>query len=61
MVCIRQATVEDLLQMQRCNLLCLPENYQLKVRRGSSSYCRGTLRMWTPAAAVMPRRGRSAM
>ena len=32
MVCIRQATVEDLLQMQRCNLLCLPENYQLKVR-----------------------------
>jgi ribosomal protein S18 acetylase RimI-like enzyme len=33
MVCIRQATVEDLLQMQRCNLLCLPENYQLKVRR----------------------------
>lgn len=32
MVCIRQATVDDLLQMQRCNLLCLPENYQLKVR-----------------------------
>eukprot|EP00798_Chlamydomonas_sp_ICE-L_P016781 gene16781-23057_t len=30
MVCIRPATVEDLLQMQRCNLLCLPENYQLK-------------------------------
>lgn len=35
MVCIRQATAEDLLQMQRCNLLCLPENYQLKVRRAS--------------------------
>lgn len=33
MVCIRQATMEDLLSMQRCNLLCLPENYQLKVRR----------------------------
>jgi len=32
MVCIRQATMEDLLAMQRCNLLCLPENYQLKVR-----------------------------
>ena len=31
MVCIRQATMEDMLQMQRCNLLCLPENYQLKV------------------------------
>jgi peptide alpha-N-acetyltransferase len=31
MVSIRQATVDDLLQMQRCNLLCLPENYQLKV------------------------------
>lgn len=33
MVCIRPATMEDLLAMQRCNLLCLPENYQLKVRR----------------------------
>lgn len=32
MVCIRQATVDDLLQMQRCNLMCLPENYQLKVK-----------------------------
>jgi len=30
MVCIRQATIDDLLAMQRCNLLCLPENYQLK-------------------------------
>mmetsp|Transcript_5336 Transcript_5336/g.12548 ORF Transcript_5336/g.12548 Transcript_5336/m.12548 type:complete len:175 (+) Transcript_5336:215-739(+) len=30
MVCIRPATVDDLLQMQRCNLLCLPENYQMK-------------------------------
>uniref|UniRef100_A0A7S0WQB8 N-acetyltransferase domain-containing protein n=1 Tax=Chlamydomonas leiostraca TaxID=1034604 RepID=A0A7S0WQB8_9CHLO len=30
MVCIRQATVDDLMQMQRCNLLCLPENYQMK-------------------------------
>ncbi|MEW5301689.1 MAG: hypothetical protein WDW38_002709 [Sanguina aurantia] len=30
MVCIRSATVADLLQMQRCNLMCLPENYQLK-------------------------------
>ncbi|KAF6259154.1 acyl-CoA N-acyltransferase [Scenedesmus sp. NREL 46B-D3] len=30
MVCIRPATIDDLLQMQRCNLLCLPENYQLK-------------------------------
>ncbi|KAK9907688.1 hypothetical protein WJX75_008161 [Coccomyxa subellipsoidea] len=30
MVCIRSATMEDLLAMQRCNLLCLPENYQLK-------------------------------
>eukprot|EP00878_Enallax_costatus_P015894 GHUV01016662.1.p1 GENE.GHUV01016662.1~~GHUV01016662.1.p1 ORF type:complete len:110 (+),score=26.41 GHUV01016662.1:166-495(+) len=30
MVCIRPATVDDLMQMQRCNLLCLPENYQLK-------------------------------
>ncbi|KAK9683021.1 hypothetical protein RND81_10G113200 [Saponaria officinalis] len=30
MVCIRKATVDDLLQMQACNLLCLPENYQMK-------------------------------
>jgi len=30
MVNIRRATVTDLLNMQACNLLCLPENYQLK-------------------------------
>ena len=30
MVCVRQATLEDVISMQRCNLLCLPENYQLK-------------------------------
>lgn len=39
MVCIRQATVDDLLQMQRCNLLCLPENYQLKVRVSEGMLC----------------------
>lgn len=27
---IRQATVDDLLQMQTANLWCLPENYQMK-------------------------------
>lgn len=27
---IRQATVDDLIQMQRANLWCLPENYQMK-------------------------------
>ena len=27
---IRRATMEDLLAMQNCNLVCLPENYQLK-------------------------------
>ena len=32
MVCIRPAVIDDLLAMQRCNLLCLPENYQLKVQ-----------------------------
>lgn len=31
MVCVRPARVTDLLEMQRCNLMCLPENYQLKV------------------------------
>ena len=30
MVCIRPATVEDLAAMQHCNLMCLPENYQMK-------------------------------
>jgi len=30
MVCIRPATVDDLLAMQACNLRCLPENYQMK-------------------------------
>ena len=30
MVNIRRATVEDLLEMQHCNLSCLPENYQMK-------------------------------
>merc|ERR1712187_555992 len=30
MVCIRPATVDDLLAMQACNLFCLPEHYQLK-------------------------------
>lgn len=30
MVNIRRATLNDLLQMQQCNLMCLPENYQMK-------------------------------
>eukprot|EP00854_Cymbomonas_tetramitiformis_P010293 gene10293-12175_t len=30
MVCIRQATVDDLIAMQTANLWCLPENYQMK-------------------------------
>ena len=30
MVCIRPATVDDLLVMQQANLCCLPENYQMK-------------------------------
>uniref|UniRef100_A0A6U3QFY3 N-acetyltransferase domain-containing protein n=1 Tax=Ditylum brightwellii TaxID=49249 RepID=A0A6U3QFY3_9STRA len=30
MVCIRMATVDDLIQMQTTNLWCLPENYQMK-------------------------------
>lgn len=30
MVCIRQATAEDLIQIQTSNLWCLPENYALK-------------------------------
>lgn len=30
MVSIRQATVQDLIQMQTCNLWCLPENYAMK-------------------------------
>mmetsp|Transcript_20791 Transcript_20791/g.34136 ORF Transcript_20791/g.34136 Transcript_20791/m.34136 type:complete len:218 (+) Transcript_20791:150-803(+) len=30
MVNIRKAEVSDLLEMQNCNLFCLPENYQMK-------------------------------
>lgn len=30
MVSIRQATVDDLIAMQNTNLMCLPENYQMK-------------------------------
>eukprot|EP01134_Creolimax_fragrantissima_P002286 CFRG2286T1 len=30
MVTIRRATCEDLMAMQYCNLICLPENYQMK-------------------------------
>jgi len=30
MVCIRRAQLDDLQQMQHCNLCCLPENYQMK-------------------------------
>jgi hypothetical protein len=32
MVCIRQATSDDLLQMQTTNLWCLPENYQVRLQ-----------------------------
>ena len=58
MVCIRQATVEDLLQMQRCNLLCLPENYQLKVGAARSSSKR--LPMLWPHAEPLPSLHRGA-
>eukprot|EP00041_Stephanoeca_diplocostata_P005708 m.66531 g.66531 ORF g.66531 m.66531 type:complete len:190 (-) comp15955_c0_seq1:3164-3733(-) len=30
MASIRRCTIPDLMSMQHCNLLCLPENYQLK-------------------------------
>lgn len=30
MVNVRKARVSDLLEMQNCNLFCLPENYQMK-------------------------------
>lgn len=29
-ISIRPATIGDLIKVQECNLLCLPENYQLK-------------------------------
>ena len=49
MVCIRPATVDDLLAMQRCNLLCLPENYQLKVRAARQQHCCGSKPSYWPA------------
>lgn len=27
---VREATIEDLMNAQHCNLQCLPENYQMK-------------------------------
>ena len=30
MVLIRQARMDDIMQMQHCNLQCLPENYQFR-------------------------------
>jgi N-alpha-acetyltransferase 10/11 len=30
MVCVRPARLDDLWAMQHCNLMCLPENYQMK-------------------------------
>ena len=30
MVNIRTATIEDLINIQQCNLQCLPENYSLR-------------------------------
>ena len=30
MLCVRPAVVEDLVSIQKCNLTCLPENYQMK-------------------------------
>ena len=47
MVCIRQATVDDLLQIQAANLLSLPENYQLKV-----GCAEGGPQLWSSAAAA---------
>ena len=32
---IRCARTEDLMNMQHCNLLCLPENYQMKSMKQS--------------------------
>jgi hypothetical protein len=29
-ISVRRASMEDVLSMQQCNLLCLPENYQAR-------------------------------
>ena len=44
--------MEDLLAMQRCNLLCLPENYQLKVHRRQS--CRRVAVMLAQGLTFIP-------
>lgn len=51
-VSVRPATVEDLLGMQRCNLLCLPENYQLKVslRSDCMYWCMQTIFAHVPVS-----------
>ena len=62
MVCVRPADVADLLAMQRCNLLCLPENYQLKVWGGWVGAMGGWRpRPCRPARPAAANRGRRAL
>lgn len=51
MVNIRNATIQDLMEMQNDNLFCLPENYQMKSDdRGEDAQAAGH----TGAAAALP-------
>jgi peptide alpha-N-acetyltransferase len=63
MVNIRRARLEDLLAMQQCNLMCLPENYQARVaaRPGArrTREC-GTSPRRVVCCALTPRRGAAA-
>ena len=52
MVCIRPAVTDDLLAMQKCNLMCLPENYQLKVALMTMLTCTHTHSH--PAVLLLP-------
>ena len=46
--------MQDLLSMQRCNLLCLPENYQLKVRRFRSLMAKAVVAVFSFVSFSQP-------
>jgi hypothetical protein len=55
MVNIRRARMEDLLAMQQCNLMCLPENYQARAHTHTHSLaCNAQTHRIRPALSRLP-------
>ena len=55
-VSLRRMRYEDLESMQDCNVNCLPENYQLKVRGGVRRAELASASLGPPGAAPAPLR-----